>query len=87
MAEYILIIKKSAEKEIANLPLPIVEKLYKEFTNLSRNPRPNGVRKLSGFKNLYRMRLGDYRVVYSIEDNVLIIHVLKVGHRKDVYKF
>jgi mRNA interferase RelE/StbE len=87
MADYTIIIKKSAEKEIANLPLLIVEKLYKEFIVLSKTPRPDGVKKLSGFKNLYRIRINDYRVIYSIEDNVLIIHILKVGHRKDIYKF
>jgi mRNA interferase RelE/StbE len=86
MADYTVIIKKSAEKEIASLPLQVVEKFYKEFIELSQNPRPNGVKKLSGFKNFYRIRINDYRVIYSIEDNVLTIHILKVGHRKDVYK-
>ena len=87
MAEYAIVIKKSAEKEISNLPLPIIEKLYQEFINLAQNPRPSGVKKLSGFKDLYRIHISNYRVIYSIQDNELVIHVLKVGHRKDVYKF
>ena len=87
MVEYTIVIKRSAEKEIAELPLFIVEKLYQEFIKLALNPRPSGVKKLSGFKNLYRIRINDYRVIYSIQNEELIVHILKVGHRKDVYKF
>lgn len=62
MAQYTILIKKSAEKEIAGLPLSIVEKLYQEFVMLVQNPRPPGVKKLSGFKNLYRIRVNNYRL-------------------------
>jgi mRNA interferase RelE/StbE len=53
---------------------------------LAIEPRPNGVRKLEGFKNSYRVRIGNYRVVYKIEDSELIIEVVKISDRKDVYR-
>ena len=86
MPLYQVVIKKSAEKEIASLPLHIIEKLYKLLDQLTFDARPGGVKKLSGHKNLYRLRLNDYRIIYSVEDDKLYIIILKVGHRKDVYK-
>lgn len=53
---------------------------------LARNPRPKGVKKLSGERNLYRIRVGEYRVIYSIQDDVLIVLVLKIGARREVYR-
>ncbi|MGB4776688.1 MAG: type II toxin-antitoxin system RelE/ParE family toxin [Daejeonella sp.] len=87
MPEYVVYIKRSAQKELAKLSLPLLEKCYKLFDDLSLGPRPVGNKKLAGFKNLYRLRLNDYRIIYSIQDDELIIHILKVGHRKNVYKF
>lgn len=49
-------------------------------------PRPNGVKKLQGDDNSYRLRVGDYRVIYEVVDNVLIVTVIKIGHRSDIYK-
>jgi mRNA interferase RelE/StbE len=76
---------KSAEKEIEKLSAIIVEKVVIAIQSLSQNPRPIGYKKLKGFKDLYRIRIGDYRVIYRIEDDILIIEVLKVGHRRYVY--
>jgi len=53
---------------------------------LTRNPRPHGVKKLSGEQNLYRIRAGDYRIIYQIRDKELVVLVLKLGHRRDVYR-
>ena len=86
MPEYAIYIKRSAEKELAKLSLPILEKCYKLFNDLSFNPRPVGNKKLVGLKNLYRLKLNDYRIIYSIEDAQLVINILKIGHRKNVYK-
>jgi len=83
---YRIEIKKSAEKEINTLPLDIVERVLQLLDQLSIDPRPSSVKKLRGQKNMYRMRIGDYRVIYNIEDKILHILVLKAGHRKDVYK-
>lgn len=86
MPLYTIAIKKSAEKEIAALPLAVVEKIYQALNELTIDPRPVGVKKLVGHKNLYRIRVSDYRIIYNIEDKVLQILILKVGHRKDIYR-
>jgi mRNA interferase RelE/StbE len=52
---------------------------------LATNPRPANCKKLKGFKGLYRIRAGDYRIIYRIEDNALIIEVIRIGDRKDIY--
>ena len=85
MANYSIEIKKSAAKEIEKLPVPILKKVMQKITSLSENPRPNGCKKLTADEK-YRIRVGKYRILYSIEDAVLIVFVVKVSHRKDVYR-
>ena len=85
MAKYRLLIKPSAVKEIEAIPLKkdrqrVVERLLK----LAENPRPPGCEKLSG-QDKYRIRQGRYRILYTIKDDKLLVFVVKVGHRKDVY--
>jgi mRNA interferase RelE/StbE len=85
VAKYNLLIKPSAIKEIESIPSKkdrqrIVERILK----LADNPRPPGCEKLSG-QDKYRVRQGCYRVIYAIEDDDLLVYVVKVGHRKDVY--
>jgi len=53
---------------------------------LAENPRPHGVRKLAGVEGVYRVRVGNYRMIYRVEDDELLVLVLKIGHRRDVYK-
>jgi mRNA interferase RelE/StbE len=60
--------------------------IKRHIFDLAENPRPQGYRKLEGFADLYRIRVGKYRVVYSIEDKILRVEVINVDHRKDVYK-
>lgn len=86
MAKYTIEYSKSVKKDLrkidkSNLKV-IVEKIY----SLVEEPRNNGSIKLSGTRNLYRVRSGDYRIIYEIKDEVLIVLVVKIGHRKDVYK-
>jgi mRNA interferase RelE/StbE len=84
--KYSILIKKSAAKELEDLPSNILRKVTFAITELSIHPRPTGVKKLKGeLGDLWRIRIGDYRVIYSIEDVVRIIEIKKVGHRKDVY--
>jgi mRNA interferase RelE/StbE len=78
--------KRSAIKELEKLPRPMISKIVSAVGNLSSNPYPQGVRKLVGSEDTYRIRIGDYRVLYNIIDNRLIIEIIRVGHRKDVYK-
>ena len=85
MASYSILIKTSAAKELEQLPDKPRRQLAKKIDALADQPRPPGCEKLSG-QDLYRIRQGDYRVVYSIEDEVLTIHVVRVGHRREVYR-
>lgn len=85
MAKYKIEIKKSAVKEIKKLPAGTLKKILSKIQKLSDNPRPFDCQKLSGDEK-YRVRAGDYRILYAIEDSVLIVFIVKVGHRRDVYK-
>lgn len=83
---YKVIIKKEALKELKLLPRIVVVDITKSIEQLSDNPRPAGCKKLKGSKeDLWRIRVGNYRVIYLIEDIVRIVNVRKIGHRKDVY--
>jgi mRNA interferase RelE/StbE len=81
---YKVIIKRSAEKEIEALPLKDRRRVVAKIQSLADNPRPPGCEKLSG-ADKYRLRQGDYRILYEIIDRDLIITVVRVGHRRDVY--
>ena len=84
--KYTLIIKKTAQKQILGLPKPYYDKVKRAILALESDPRPNGCKKLTGSDDIYRIRIGIYRVIYSIEDGQLIIFVFDVEHRKDAYK-
>ena len=86
MTVYRIEIKQSAKKELVQLPKPIAEKITMQIIALADNPRPNGCKKLVGTEHSYRIRINDYRVVYSIFDQELIIQVIKLGHRRDIYR-
>lgn len=86
MEKYKVSIKRSAVKEIEAIPQKKErQRIIRRIGQLAEDPRPPGAKKLSG-NNKYRVRQGSYRIVYSIEDNELIVVVVKVGHRKDVYR-
>ncbi|MFH1004664.1 MAG: type II toxin-antitoxin system RelE/ParE family toxin [Bacteroidota bacterium] len=84
--KYRILFKASARKELNNLPDRHIEAIDKKILLLMNNPRSIGYKKLSGILNLYRVRVMDYRIIYSIHDKILIIEVIKIAHRKDVYK-
>ncbi len=78
---------RSAEKELHALPSNVTKRVVKVIDQLESNPRPSGCKKLKGTSEaLWRIRVGDYRIVYSIEDVLLIVDIRKVGHRKDIYE-
>ncbi len=85
MANYKIKIKPSAVKELEKLPKKDLKKVVIKIQSLAFDPRPPGCEKLSG-EEKYRIRQGNYRIIYSIEDNILSIVVVKVGHRRDIYK-
>ena len=83
---YEIIITKSIQKQLDNLPNNIQERVYDKISQLAEEPRPDGVVKLKGYDNEYRIRIGDYRLVYEIQDEQLIVLLLQCKHRRDVYK-
>ena len=86
MARYSLRIKKSAKKELEAIATRADrQRVVNRITSLADNPRPPGAAKLSGFGR-YRIRQGRYRILYTVEDSVLLVHVIKIGDRKDVYR-
>lgn len=86
MKTYKVVLTKSAEKELTKLPATVISKIVPELQSLENLPRPNGCKKLKGFENLWRIRVGDYRVIYSIEDVILVVEVQAIGHRRNVYE-
>ncbi len=85
MAKYEISVKKSALKELNGIAKKELQKILKKIRALSSNPRPQGSQKLS-HREQYRFRQGDYRIVYSIRDDDLAVHIIKVGHRKEIYR-
>jgi mRNA interferase RelE/StbE len=83
---YQIRIKESAKKELAKIPKEFGQKIVVEITALALNPKPHGCKKLVGAEHTYRIRTGNYRVIYTLVEQQLIIEVIKIGHRKDVYK-
>jgi mRNA interferase RelE/StbE len=78
--------KPSAAKSLAKLPTDLQKRIVRAVELLADNPRPHGVVKIAGDDNLWRIRVGDFRVVYEIHDRVLLVMVLHVGHRREVYR-
>lgn len=83
---YSIVVKKSAQKELIAIPAVYKSKITDDIDGLASNPRPDGVKKLQASNDLWRIRVGDYRIIYSIDDSIRILEVQKIGHRKDIYK-
>ena len=85
MAAYKIFFKKSVEKDFKVIPKKDLVKILERIEALADDPRPAGCEKLSG-QQKYRLRQGRYRILYSVQDDELTIWVVKVGHRKDIYR-
>jgi mRNA interferase RelE/StbE len=85
MAAYRIEIKKSAAKELKKIKGNDQERIIERIQGLARDPRPSGSKKLSG-EEKYRIRQGNYRILYQIFDNTVLVVVVKIGHRRDIYK-
>ena len=86
---YSVLVTKRAKKSLCELPKPIAKEIYQELTSISREENPTKyVKKLKGNKNppFYSLRVGSYRVILNIEDNVMVIHVIEAGHRSKIYR-
>lgn len=84
MVTYSITISKSAQKQLDKLQDDIAGRIIASIYDLAKDPRPNGCKKLKG-REAYRIRVGDYRVIYEIFDSVLLIDIIALGHRKDIY--
>ena len=76
----------AARKQIKKLPADILSRIIQTIERLTDNPRPEGIKKLTGYREYYRIRVGNYRIIYTIMDEQLIVLVIRVAHRKNVYR-
>lgn len=83
---YSIAVKRSAEKELKSIPLGDLKRVIDRIRGLTKQPRPSGCEKLSGESERYRIRQGDYRIVYGIDDSARLVEVVKIGHRREVYR-
>ncbi len=85
-SRYTVQIERRALKALQKIPLQVRSRLQQAIDQLALNPRPSGAKALAGRHNLCRLRVGDYRIVYQVRDKALIVLVIKIGHRRDVYR-
>ena len=85
MSNYTIVLSKKAQKQLDKLPDNIAEPIFEAISLLENEPRPTGCKKLQG-RDGYRIRIGNYRVIYEVYDTELVIDVVTLGHRKDIYK-
>lgn len=86
MPRYAVIFKPAADKELQKLPTHVQKRIVAAAEALQDNPRPRGCVKLEGADDLWRIRVGQYRVVYTVKDDKLLVLVVRVAHRKDAYR-
>ena len=86
MAEYEVVFARSASKELESLDDRVAVRILNRIEKLGADPRPSGVRKLRGSTNLWRLRIGEYRVVYIVDDPGKLVDIVAVRHRSDVYR-
>lgn len=85
MTSYKILSKKSAEKELRQIPSAFLKKVIEKINSLAEYPRPHGSQLLKGDERFYRIRQGDYRIIYEVSDSRQEVTVIKIGHRKEVY--
>jgi mRNA interferase RelE/StbE len=76
----------TAASQFRKLPKEVQTRLKQRIDSLAENPFPRGIKKLSAEENLYRLRIGDYRIIYQVQGKTLLVLILKLGHRKNVYR-
>ncbi|RNL82987.1 type II toxin-antitoxin system RelE family toxin [Halostreptopolyspora alba] len=83
---YEVVFDNRASKELGKLDTPVARRVYSAVLALAKEPRPEGCRQLSGYPGLWRIRVGDYRVVYTVDDGQLVVVALRVAHRREIYR-
>jgi mRNA interferase RelE/StbE len=86
VAKYHVAFASSAEKELKKLPRQLIARIVPHLENLASNPRPSGCKKLRGGDSEWRIRVGDWRVVYTIDDGKLLVEVTRIRHRSEAYE-
>lgn len=84
-SEYKIELSPASQRQLKKLPKQLQFTIIQKLEDLKNIPLPGGIKKLSGIDNLYRLRIGNYRVIYQVEHKILLILVLKIGDRKEVY--
>jgi len=83
--KYTIEIRASALREMKRFPKDVLKRIDACINSLADNPRPHGVKKLTDYRDRYRVRVGDYRIIYEIQDDVLLVVVVRVSHRREAY--
>ncbi|MGA6993964.1 MAG: type II toxin-antitoxin system RelE/ParE family toxin, partial [Candidatus Deferrimicrobiaceae bacterium] len=83
---YEVVLKPSAARELRKLPKPIQKRIGKKIDELGENPRPPDAKALANAEGFLRVRAGDYRIIYAVKDRMLIVLVVRIGHRRDIYR-
>ena len=86
MYEYRITFARTARKELEKLEVEIVTRIWDSILQLGNEPKPEGVKKLKGVENHYRIRIGDYRAIYMINDSEKIVDIIAIRHRRDAYR-
>ncbi len=85
-ANYRVEFNKRYLKDLEKIPSKLQKQIGQKIRDLAFNPRPDGCKKLQGSDDLYRIRCGDYRVVYTIKDEILLVLIIEIGHRREIYR-
>jgi mRNA interferase RelE/StbE len=85
-AAYEVVVAPAADRQLRKLPTNVQRRIVSAAEQLSVNPRPPGVKKLEGGDELYRIRVGDYRIIYQIAEQQVLVLILRIAHRKDAYR-
>lgn len=86
MAEYRVLLASSAKKELLRLPDSVIARILPKIKGLALEPRPHGCKKLRDGEESWRIRIGDYRVIYAIDDDAQVVDVSRIAHRREVYE-
>ncbi len=86
MADYSIVFARSARRELERLHEPMSSRILKRIESLAGNPRPVGCRKLEGAENLWRLRVGEHRIIYSVDDRTRMVDITAIRHRRDAYR-
>ena len=86
MAEFTVVLARSARKELEKLPARLQERMLRQLARLSNTPRPEGVRKIVAATDLWRLRVGVYRIIYEVRDDECVVDIIAIRHRRDAYQ-